>query len=66
MAEDGEFYSVVQAVTLLKYMEEDPELKREIMQLHPNLNENSNPVIVTFRLKESALEWSDDASNLVP
>jgi hypothetical protein len=60
MTEDGEFYSVVQAVTLLKYMEEDPELKREIMQLHPGFNENSNPVIVTFRIKESALEWSDD------
>jgi hypothetical protein len=66
MTEDGEFYSVVQAVTLLKYMEEDPELKREIMQLHPGFNENSNPVIVTFRIKESALEWSEGPSNLVP
>jgi hypothetical protein len=59
MAEDGEFYSVVQAVTLLKYMDEDPELKSKVLQLHPGLTENSNPVIITFRLRESELDWRE-------
>jgi hypothetical protein len=59
VAGDGEFYSVVQAVKLLQFMEEDAGLKEKIMQLHPGFNESSNPVIVTFRLRESALEWSE-------
>ena len=66
VAGDGEFYSVVQAVKLIQYMEEDAGLKEKIMQLHPGFNESSNPVIVTFRIKESALEWSEGPSNLVP